>query len=171
LPHVSVQMLRRASISRHSNGLRPSVSEVRCAHHRDEDACRISSFPTTPKWPSSKLVYTSRRSIGLMLRWRPITAPPCCGEPLSGHMLPGLCPKSLDCPGTKVWYDSVQVGSALQRPQGMVMTSVERDSAQSKSFHDFKWHRQHRGRQTVQFVDVVMFFGWAAFVGWVLFHQ
>jgi hypothetical protein len=53
----------------------------------------------------------------------------------------------------------------------MVMMSVEQDSAQSKPFHDFKWHRQHRGRQTVQFVDVVMFFGWAAFVGWVLFHQ
>ena len=48
---------------------------------------------------------------------------------------------------------------------------IERDSVESGPFHDFKWHRQHRGRHTVQFVDVAMLLGWTALVGWVLFRQ
>jgi hypothetical protein len=48
---------------------------------------------------------------------------------------------------------------------------IERDSVESGPFHDFKWHRQHRGRHTVQLVDVAMLLGWTALVGWVLFRQ
>ena len=51
------------------------------------------------------------------------------------------------------------------------MAAIERDSVQSEPFHDFKWHRQHRGRRNVQLVDVVMVLAWAALVGWVLFQQ
>jgi hypothetical protein len=48
----------------------------------------------------------------------------------------------------------------------MAMAAIERDSVKSE-FHDFKWHRQHRGRRNVQFVDVVMVLAWAALVGWM----
>ena len=41
-------------------------------------ACRASSFPTTPRSPSSRPACTSRRSTAPMPRWRRITAPPCC---------------------------------------------------------------------------------------------
>jgi hypothetical protein len=50
------------------------------------------------------------------------------------------------------------------------MAAIERDSVQSGTYHDFRWHRQHRSRRSGQLVDVVMLLGWAAFVGWVLFH-
>jgi hypothetical protein len=53
----------------------------------------------------------------------------------------------------------------------MAMAAIERDSVQSEPFHDLQWHRQHRGRHNVQLVDVVMLLGWAALIGWVLFHQ
>jgi hypothetical protein len=49
--------------------------------------------------------------------------------------------------------------------------AFERDTVQSRPFHDLKWHRQHRGRYSFQLVDVVMVLGWAALVLWVLFHQ
>jgi hypothetical protein len=52
----------------------------------------------------------------------------------------------------------------------MAMAAFERDSIRSGPIHDFKWHRQHRGRYSVQFVDVVMVLGWAALVGRVLLH-
>jgi hypothetical protein len=51
------------------------------------------------------------------------------------------------------------------------MAAFERDTVQSARFHDLKWHREHRGRHSVQLVDVVMVLGWAALVGWILFHQ
>jgi GAF domain len=41
-------------------------------------ACRASSFPTTPRSPSSRRACTSRRSIAAMPRWRRITALPSC---------------------------------------------------------------------------------------------
>jgi hypothetical protein len=44
-------------------------------------AYRISSFPTTPRSPLSRRVYTSRRSIAPMRRWLPITAPVPYGNP------------------------------------------------------------------------------------------
>ena len=50
------------------------------------------------------------------------------------------------------------------------MAAIERDLAQSAPLHDFKWHRQHRGRHSVQLVDVVMLLSWAALVGWILFR-
>jgi hypothetical protein len=52
----------------------------------------------------------------------------------------------------------------------MAMAAFERDSIRSGPFHDLKWHRQHRGRYSVQLVDVAMVLGWAALVGWVLLH-
>jgi hypothetical protein len=55
--------------------------------------------------------------------------------------------------------------------KGVVMTAIEQDAVESGPFHDFKWHRQHRGRNNVQWVDVLMLLGWAALVGWALFHQ
>jgi hypothetical protein len=61
--------------------------------------------------------------------------------------------------------------SASGNRRGMAMAAIERDSVESEPFHDFKWHRLHRGRHTVQLGDVVMLLGWAALVGWVLFHQ
>jgi hypothetical protein len=51
------------------------------------------------------------------------------------------------------------------------MTAIEQDAVESEPFHDFKWHRQHRGRNNVQWVDVLMLLGWGALVGWVLLHQ
>ena len=45
---------------------------------RRSAARRASSFQTTPRSLSSRRASTSRRSTGLMPRWRPITAPPCC---------------------------------------------------------------------------------------------
>jgi hypothetical protein len=55
--------------------------------------------------------------------------------------------------------------SSRKQPQGMTMAAIERDSVQSGSFHDFKWHRQHRCRRSGQLVDVVILLGWAALVG------
>jgi hypothetical protein len=52
----------------------------------------------------------------------------------------------------------------------MAMPAFERDSVRSDQFHDFKWDRQHRGRYSVQLVDVAIVLGWAALVGWVLLH-
>jgi hypothetical protein len=58
-----------------------------------------------------------------------------------------------------------------QRPRGMAMASIERDSLESEPFHDFEWHRQHRGQHSIQLVDVAMCLGWAVLLAWVLFHQ
>jgi hypothetical protein len=45
------------------------------------------------------------------------------------------------------------------------------DSAPSDSIHDFAWHRQHRSRRRVRWVDIAMIAAWAAFVGWMLLHH
>jgi hypothetical protein len=75
----------------------------------------------------------------------------------------------------KVWYISGQGLAAVGRQGinnvGMAMAALERDSVQSEQFHDFKWHRQHRGQHSIQLVDVAMCLGWAVLLGWVLFHQ
>jgi hypothetical protein len=44
-------------------------------------------------------------------------------------------------------------------------------SASPDPIHDFAWHRQHRSRRRVRWVDVAMIATWAAFVGWVLLHH
>jgi transposase len=54
-------------------------------------ASRASSFPTTPRSPSSRRASTSRRSTAPMPRWRPITAPPCCRH---GHGARATRPRS-----------------------------------------------------------------------------
>ena len=55
------------------------------AHLQRSAACRVSSFPTTPRSPSSRPACTSRRSTERMPRWRRTTAPPCCRPGRAGR--------------------------------------------------------------------------------------
>jgi hypothetical protein len=48
--------------------------------------CRVLSFPTTPRSPSSRPACTSHRSTERMPRWRRITAPPCCRPGRDGRV-------------------------------------------------------------------------------------
>jgi hypothetical protein len=44
-------------------------------------------------------------------------------------------------------------------------------SARSDPIHDFTWHRQHRSRRRVRWVDIAMIAAWTGFVGWMLLHH
>jgi hypothetical protein len=68
----------------------------------------------------------------------------------------------------RLGWVSTLISSATE--WGMAMTSIERGS-QSEPFHDFEWHRRHRGQHSIQLVDVAMWLGWALLLAWVLFHQ
>src|SRR5213083_1803906 len=48
---------------------------------------RVSSFPTTPRSPSSRPACTNRRSTEPMPRWQRTTAPPCCRPGHAGHAI------------------------------------------------------------------------------------
>jgi hypothetical protein len=45
------------------------------------------------------------------------------------------------------------------------------ESSSSDPIHDFAWHRRHRSRRRVRWVDVAVIAAWGAFVGWVLLHH
>src|SRR5262245_58835092 len=64
-------MSRRPGRKRSATGSAPTRTLL-----QPSAACRGSSFPTTPRSPSSRPVCTSRRSTERMPRWRRITAPP-----------------------------------------------------------------------------------------------
>jgi hypothetical protein len=43
--------------------------------------------------------------------------------------------------------------------------------ASSDPIRDFAWHRQHRSRRSVRWVDIAMIAAWVAFAGWILLHH
>jgi hypothetical protein len=67
-------------------------------------ACRVSSFPTTPRSRSSRPVSTSPKSIEPMPRWQRITAPPCCRPGPAGRATK---------PRSKLACSSSNVGSSV----------------------------------------------------------